>query len=96
MAEHPEPEILRLSLADLALRTKTMKVNLGIPLLTANQETIGHRSRGVAVGPLAWPTGFGYEAVQARPEGELSRIWFACDLLVFPAYPRSRRHVKSL
>ena len=29
MAEHPEPEILRLSLADLALRTKTMKVNLG-------------------------------------------------------------------
>jgi ATP-dependent RNA helicase DHX29 len=29
MAEHPEPEILRLSLSDLALRTKTMKVNLG-------------------------------------------------------------------
>jgi len=27
MAEHPEPEILRLSLSDLALRTKTMKVS---------------------------------------------------------------------
>ena len=29
MAEHPDPEIMRLSLSDLALRIKIMKVNLG-------------------------------------------------------------------
>lgn len=29
MAEHPVPEMLRLSLSDLALRTKIMKVNVG-------------------------------------------------------------------
>jgi ATP-dependent RNA helicase DHX29 len=29
MAEHPLPEMTRLSLSDLALRIKTMKVNLG-------------------------------------------------------------------
>lgn len=29
MADHPDPEIMRLSLSDLALRIKIMKVNLG-------------------------------------------------------------------
>lgn len=29
MAEHPVPEMLRLSLSDLALRTKIMKVKVG-------------------------------------------------------------------
>lgn len=29
MAAHPDPEIMRLSLSDLALRIKIMKVNLG-------------------------------------------------------------------
>ena len=29
MAGHPDPEIMRLSLSDLALRIKIMKVNLG-------------------------------------------------------------------
>lgn len=29
MADHPLPEMTRLSLSDLALRIKTMKVNLG-------------------------------------------------------------------
>ena len=29
MASHPDPEIMRLSLSDLALRIKIMKVNLG-------------------------------------------------------------------
>ena len=29
MAEHPDPEMMRLSLSDLALRIKIMKVNLG-------------------------------------------------------------------
>ena len=29
MAEHPDPEIMRLSLSDLALRIKIMKVDLG-------------------------------------------------------------------
>jgi ATP-dependent RNA helicase DHX29 len=29
MVEHPQPEMMRLSLSDLALRIKIMKVNLG-------------------------------------------------------------------
>ena len=29
MADHPDPEIMRLSLSDLALRIKIMKINLG-------------------------------------------------------------------
>lgn len=29
MPDHPDPEIMRLSLSDLALRIKIMKVNLG-------------------------------------------------------------------
>lgn len=29
MADHPLPEMTRLSLSDLALRIKTMKINLG-------------------------------------------------------------------
>lgn len=29
MAEHPDPEIMRLSLSDLALRIKIMKVKMG-------------------------------------------------------------------
>jgi len=29
MAEHPDPDMMRLSLSDLALRIKIMKVNLG-------------------------------------------------------------------
>ena len=29
MAEHPDPEMMRLSLSDLALRIKILKVNLG-------------------------------------------------------------------
>lgn len=29
MAEHPDPEIMRLSLSDLALRIKILKVKLG-------------------------------------------------------------------
>ena len=29
MAEHPDPEIMRLSLSDLALRIKMMKLKLG-------------------------------------------------------------------
>ena len=29
MAHHPDPEMMRLSLSDLALRIKIMKVNLG-------------------------------------------------------------------
>lgn len=45
MPEHPLPEMLRLSLSDLALRIKTMKTNLGGSIEEVLSRTLDPPSR---------------------------------------------------